>query len=203
MWILIDNYDSFTHILLHYLQQLQQNVRVYKNDEIAAGDIDTLQPDAIIISPGPGRPENAGLTMEIIASFIGRIPILGICLGHQALGEYLGADLVHADYPMHGKQSRIDLVTGTAVDLSGITSPAIVMRYHSLVLERYRDINGLIPLAYAADDRALMMFYHAGYQCMGIQFHPESVGTEQGMLYLRAWYNWVFSDAQRKEFFNQ
>lgn len=190
MWVLIDNYDSFTHILLHYLQQLHKNIRVYKNDEITVSDLALLQPAAIIISPGPGRPSDAGITMDMIHRFIGKIPILGICLGHQALGEYLGARLVHATFPMHGKQSRISFFSGTGV--FRFVSPATVMRYHSLVLEDYEGMEGFVPLAYADDDQALMMFFHPLYKCWGIQFHPESVGTEQGITYLRIWYRWAF-----------
>jgi len=197
MWVLVDNYDSFTHILLHYLQQLHGDIRVFKNDERTVADIALLRPSAIIISPGPGRPSGAGFTMDIIRHFIGHIPILGICLGHQALGEFLGATLVHAPYPMHGKQSRIH-ITADAESL-GFPPSMSVMRYHSLVLEDYRDINGFVPLAWSDDDQALMMFYHPGYTCMGIQFHPESVGTEQGMRYLRSWYEWAFKDKTLKE----
>lgn len=197
MWALVDNYDSFTHILLHYLRQLHKDIRVFKNDEGAVTDIALLQPSAVIISPGPGRPSGAGFTMDLIRHFIGHIPILGICLGHQALGEFLGARLVHAPYPMHGKQSRIHITAGAGI--FDLPSSMTVMRYHSLVLEDYQHISGFVPLALADDDQALMMFYHPGYACMGIQFHPESVGTEQGMLYLRCWYEWAFKDKTLKE----
>jgi anthranilate synthase component 2 len=190
MWVLIDNYDSFTHILCHYLKSLHEDILVVKNDEISVLELTQLAPQVVILSPGPQRPQNAGITMQVIEAFIGKIPILGVCLGHQALGEYLGAHLVHAQYPMHGKQSTIRLIE--ASNILGLPPEMEVMRYHSLVLEQYEKIIDITPLALAADDASLMMFYSNRFRCFGIQFHPESVGTPKGMEILKCWQEWAF-----------
>lgn len=191
MWLLIDNYDSFTYILHHYLCMLHPQVEVVKNDAITIAEITNLNPECIILSPGPQRPLNAGITMQVVAHFIGKIPILGVCLGHQALGEYLGAQLVKADFPMHGKSSVIQL-TDKASHLLALPKQMEIMRYHSLILKNYESIHEFEPLAFANDDGALMMFCSTQYKCFGIQFHPESIGTKDGLYILKAWQQWMF-----------
>jgi anthranilate synthase/aminodeoxychorismate synthase-like glutamine amidotransferase len=184
MWVLIDNYDSFTYMLHHYLLQLHDDIRVLRNDECTLAELIALQPSRIIISPGPRRPEQAGITNVLIDHFIGKIPLLGICLGHQALGIRLGAQLVRARQPMHGKVSQVSH-TGAAL-FDGIPEKFPVMRYHSLVLEDWGH-TGLVPLAFT-ENRELMAFESAGGMVTGIQFHPESILTPHGAQILRNWH---------------
>ena len=183
MWALIDNYDSFTYILWHYLLELHDDVRVWKNDEINAEDLQKLNPERIILSPGPCRPANAGNMMNIIRQFYRQTPILGICLGHQALGEFFGARLVEAKYPMHGKVSAV--FHEQKGIFKGLSDPLNVMRYHSLILDNWEN-TGMLPLAFTKE-KELMAFQHRQYPCTGIQFHPESVMTEQGKDMLANW----------------
>lgn len=190
MWVLIDNYDSFTYMLHHYLLQLHRDILVIKNDAITISELVEINPSCIIISPGPKRPVDAGIIMDLIAHFIGKIPILGICLGHQALGEYLGAKLIKASAPVHGKTSIVKMknnFTGFE-DLNEF----VVMRYHSLILSEYEKIDGFEALGYTVDDDALMLFKHGQLKCFGMQFHPESIGTPKGIELLTAWYVWAF-----------
>jgi anthranilate synthase/aminodeoxychorismate synthase-like glutamine amidotransferase len=182
MWVLIDNYDSFTHILQHYLLQTGNDCKIYRNDEITLPQLAALKPERIIISPGPETPLQAGICMDVIDHFHKTIPILGVCLGHQALGMYFGAKLVKVR-PMHGKTSWV--THDNHFIFSGIPSPFTVMRYHSLAIENLEN-TGLSPLAYS-DDGVLMALAHKEYPCIGIQFHPESVGTEYGLQLLKNW----------------
>jgi len=183
MWVLIDNYDSFTYILHHYLLQTGHECNVYRNDEITVQQLIRLAPERLIISPGPETPLQAGITMEAIDHFHTHIPILGVCLGHQALGMYFGAKLVHTSYPMHGKVSRVNH-TGHPL-FKDIPSPFTAMRYHSLGVT---DINNpeLEAIAHTDDD-IVMALSHKQYPCIGVQFHPESVGTKHGMQLLKNW----------------
>lgn len=183
MWVLIDNYDSFTYILHHYLLQTGNECVVYRNDEITIDELVKLNPSRIIISPGPETPLQAGICIEVIARFYDKIPILGVCLGHQALGMYFGARLVHAPYPMHGKTSEVRHEGHKLFD--GISPTFTVMRYHSLAIDGLTD-TGLYTLA-KADDGTIMAIAHDVYPCIGIQFHPESVGTKEGMSILKNW----------------
>lgn len=181
MWILLDNYDSFTYILHHYLLQTGNECTVYRNDEITVEQLVALDPERLIISPGPETPLQAGITMDVIAHFHNRIPILGVCLGHQALGMYFGGELVHV-HPMHGKTSP---VTHNGHELfRNISSPFEVMRYHSLAIDNTEQ-TALQPLAYTDD--VLMALAHPAHPCVGIQFHPESVGTNDGQQLLNNW----------------
>lgn len=185
MWVLIDNYDSFTYILHDYLLQTGNECAVYRNDEITIQQLEKLQPDRLIISPGPETPLQAGITMDAIARFHPDIPILGVCLGHQALGMYFGAKLVHAAYPMHGKTSEI---THTGHQLfAGVLSPFKAMRYHSLAVNAI-DYTELEYIA-TTDDGTIMGLAHKYYPCIGVQFHPESVGTPVGLQLLSNWAN--------------
>lgn len=182
MWVLLDNYDSFTYILHHYLLQTGNECVVYKNDEITVQQLAALNPERLIISPGPETPLQAGICMEAVAYFSTRIPILGVCLGHQALGMHFGARLVHVP-PMHGKTS---LVTYKKHPLfKGIPSPFTVMRYHSLAIENFEG-TGLQPIAHS-DDGVVMAIQHNTLPCIGVQFHPESIGTPQGQQLLHNW----------------
>ncbi|MCB0698707.1 MAG: aminodeoxychorismate/anthranilate synthase component II [Chitinophagales bacterium] len=184
MWILLDNYDSFTYILLHYLQQTGNECVVYRNDELSVTELAALNPERIIISPGPETPLQAGITMDVIEHFHKTTPILGVCLGHQALGMYFGGKLVHTPYPMHGKTSE---VTHNDHPLyNNIPSPCTVMRYHSLAIDEIEN-TGLIPLAHTVDDNTLMALAHETYPCVGIQYHPESIGTNDGQQLINNW----------------
>ncbi len=183
MWVLIDNYDSFTYILHHYLLQTGNECVVYRNDEITIEELKALNPSRIIISPGPETPLQAGITMDIVAHFHNKIPILGVCLGHQAIGMHFGADLVHAPQPMHGKTSAVKH-NGHKL-FSNISNPFTAMRYHSLIIKEATG-SGLSAIAHT-DDGTIMAIAHDTYPCIGIQFHPESVETKEGMQLIQNW----------------
>lgn len=183
MWVLIDNYDSFTHILHHYLLQLYDDVRIFRNDTITIPELIALNPERIIISPGPQTPKGAGVTNAVIHQFVTQIPILGICLGHQALGEYFGASLVHAAKPVHGNTSAV-FHNGDRL-FEDIPAVFNAMRYHSLVLKDW-EASVVIPLAFT-EEKELMAFRHKAFPATGIQFHPESILTEYGLRLLRNW----------------
>lgn len=183
MWVLIDNYDSFTYILHDYLLQTGNECVVYRNDEITLPQLIELAPQRIIISPGPETPLQAGITIDVIGHFHKHIPILGVCLGHQALGMYFGAKLIHTPYPMHGKTSEISHVSHHL--FKNIPSPFTAMRYHSLAVTGFDDT----PLEVLAQttDGTIMALAHKQYPCVGVQFHPESIGTEYGLQLLKNW----------------
>lgn len=183
MWVLIDNYDSFSYILLDYLKQVHDEVVAWKNDAISIGGLKRLNPERIILSPGPQRPEQNGITNEVIRNFYKNTPLLGICLGHQALGQFFGADLKKANKPVHGKVSP--LIHNGASVFRGLANGFPVMRYHSLVIENWEQTD-LIPLAFTPE-KELMAFEHPVFPCTGFQFHPESVLTENGMQLLQNW----------------
>jgi len=184
MWVLLDNYDSFTYILHHYLLQTGHECMVLRNDAVTVTELAALAPARIIISPGPGTPADAGIVPEAIRHFHDKIPILGICLGHQALGMFFGAQLSHAACPMHGKTS---VVAHTGHPLfAGVPQQFEAMRYHSLVIGGLEG-TGLQALATATDDGAVMAMVHSRFPCTGIQFHPESVGTAPGLQLIRNW----------------
>lgn len=184
MWILLDNYDSFTYILHHYLLQTGNECIVYRNDELTVNELAALNPSRLIISPGPETPVQAGITLEAIKHFHNRIPILGVCLGHQALGMHFGAQLIHAPYPMHGKTSEVS--HNSHLLFSNIPSPCTVMRYHSLAIDNLEN-TGLQSIATSNDDQLIMAVTHEKYPCTGIQFHPESIGTTHGLQMLKNW----------------
>lgn len=184
MWILLDNYDSFTYILHHYLLQTGNDCAVYRNDELSVEQLAALKPSRLIISPGPETPWQAGICMDAIAYFYDKLPILGICLGHQALGIHFGAQLSYAPYPMHGKQSSI--AHNASAIFSNIPPTFSAMRYHSLVLQNLEG-SGFVPTAFSTDDETIMAIQHSVYPCTGIQFHPESVGTIHGQTLINNW----------------
>lgn len=178
MILLIDNYDSFTYNLYQYLGELGEDVLVVRNDKITIDDIVGLTPDAIVLSPGPGRPEHAGICLEIIQIFFQTVPILGICLGHQAIGFAFGATIDRAKVIKHGKISKLKH-NGSSL-FQYMPQPIDVMRYHSLVI-----ISGSLPgsfkvLARSLEDNEIMAIQHEQYPLFGLQFHPESIGTVLG-----------------------
>lgn len=186
MILLIDNYDSFTYNLFQYLGEVEKNIVVKRNDEITITEIESLNPTAIVISPGPGRPEEAGISMEVIRKFYKTIPILGICLGHQAIGAAFGANVIGAKQIMHGKTS---LIEHTGTDLfAGQEQPLSVMRYHSLVVEKESLPDELEVTATSTDDDEIMALKHSEYPLYGLQFHPESIGTKTGKDLLHEFY---------------
>ncbi len=178
MLLMIDNYDSFTYNLVQYLGELGEDVRVYRNDQITVEQIAALAPDRIVISPGPCTPNEAGVSIETILKFGGVIPILGVCLGHQSIGQAYGGRIVRAGKLMHGKTSMIEH-TGQGV-FKGLPSPFEATRYHSLVIERETLPDCLEITAWSADDDEIMGVRHKQHTVEGVQFHPESILTEHG-----------------------
>ena len=182
MLLLIDNYDSFTYNLVHYLQELDQEVVVVANDKITVAEAAALQPSHIVISPGPGRPEQAGVTMPLIQAFYRDIPILGVCLGHQAIAAVFGAEIISAPQIMHGKTSKINHA-GEGIFLN-MPKPFTAMRYHSLVVELASLSADFLVTAWteqsAGEPAAIMAIQHKKFPLAGVQFHPESIATEAG-----------------------
>jgi anthranilate synthase component 2 len=182
MLLMIDNYDSFTYNLVQYLGELGEEVRVVRNDEVTVDEIGRLAPARIVISPGPCTPNEAGVSLPTIARFAGRIPILGVCLGHQAIGQAFGGRVVHARTLMHGKVSPIHH-SGAGV-FRGLPSPFNATRYHSLAIERATCPTELEITAWTEDDE-IMGVRHRSMAVEGVQFHPESILTEHGHQLLR------------------
>jgi anthranilate synthase component 2 len=182
MLLMIDNYDSFTFNLVHYFQVLQQTVCVFRNDAITATEIEKLNPTHIVLSPGPGNPDGAGITLSCIQHFAGKIPILGVCLGHQAIAQAFGARIIGAKKIMHGKTSQI-FHTNCGV-FRDIPSPFSATRYHSLVVER-ATLSLDFDVTAWTDDEEIMGIKHRTLPLEGVQFHPEAILTEHGMHLLR------------------
>lgn len=186
MWVLLDNRDSFTHMLHHSLLLAgAADCRVINSHDISLEALIALQPERLIISPGPETPLQAGITMAALGHFMDKIPVLGVCLGHQAIGLHFGARLVKAPEPQHGFTSTLSF-SGNHPLFSGISAPFTVMRYHSLSIEGLEN-TGLQALAHATDDHTLQVMIHTHFPCTGIQFHPESIGTPDGIQLLRNW----------------
>ena len=181
MIVLIDNYDSFTFNLFHYLSGLGADVAVHRNDKISVADVMTAQPDAIVLSPGPCTPVEAGICLALIEKAAPTIPILGVCLGHQAIGQSFGGKVVRAA-PIHGKVSEIKHA-GTGV-FRGINGPLKATRYHSLVVER-ASMPAALKMNAETDDRLVMGLMHETLPVHGVQFHPESIASEHGHLMLK------------------
>ena len=177
MILLIDNYDSFTHNLVHYLGELGEVCDVRRNDALSARDALALEPEAIVLSPGPCSPNEAGICCELIAEAAGRVPVFGVCLGHQAIGQVFGAEVVRAPAPMHGKVSPI-LHDGSDV-FEGLPSPFAATRYHSLTLRPDSLPDTLVATARTADG-VVMGVAHRDLPIYGVQFHPESIASEHG-----------------------
>jgi len=182
MILMIDNYDSFTYNLVQYLKQIGQGVQVKRNDAVSVDDIAAMAPQAILISPGPGRPESAGVSVDTIRRFSGRIPILGVCLGHQSIAHVFGGRVIGAKRLMHGKTSAI---TGDGKGIfAGIKQPFQAMRYHSLAVEK-DSLPDCLAVTAAAEDGEIMGIRHRSHVTEGIQFHPESIMTPLGKRLLR------------------
>ena len=182
MIVLIDNYDSFTFNLVHYLGDLGAQVRVHRNNKVTATDVMAADPDAIVVSPGPCTPKEAGICLDLIAKASGTIPILGVCLGHQAIGDAFGGKVVRAPAPVHGKLSTIR--HGGAGIFRGINAPFQATRYHSLVVERTSLPDDLTVTA-DTEDGLIMGLSHRRLPVHGVQFHPESIASDHGHLMLK------------------
>jgi anthranilate synthase/aminodeoxychorismate synthase-like glutamine amidotransferase len=183
MVLVIDNYDSFTYNLVQYLGELGADVRVRRNDAVTVREIQTMAPEQILISPGPGRPEQAGVSVEVIRQFGPTTPILGVCLGHQAIGLVYGGTVCRANVPMHGKTSTV-VHDGKGL-FRGITAPFPAGRYHSLVISGANVPPELEVAGRTQEDGTIMAVRHRSYPVHGVQFHPESVLTEEGRTILR------------------
>jgi anthranilate synthase component II len=177
MILLIDNYDSFTFNLVHFLGDVGARCEVRRNDALSVDEAMAMRPEAIVLSPGPCTPNEAGICLELIAAAAGRIPVLGVCLGHQAIGQAFGGEVVRAPVPMHGKLSAIGH-DGTDV-FAGVPSPFAATRYHSLVVQRETMPEVLIETA-RTDDGLVMGLRHRTLPIFGVQFHPESIASEHG-----------------------
>ena len=182
MLLMIDNYDSFTYNLVQYLGELGQDVEVVRNDEKTVAAIEAMRPERIVISPGPCTPNEAGISLELIARMAGRVPILGVCLGHQAIGQAFGGRIVHAKTLMHGKVSRIH--HGGRGVFEGLPTPYEATRYHSLAIER-ASCPAELEITAWTEDGEIMGVRHRSLPVEGVQFHPESILTQHGHALLR------------------
>jgi len=177
MLLVIDNYDSFTYNLFQYLGELGAELRVYRNDQVTLRQIEKEAPAAIVISPGPGRPEDGGISMEVIKHFAPRLPLLGVCLGHQCIGQVFGGKVIGAGRIMHGKTSPI-LHRGEGL-FEGVGNPFEATRYHSLLVER-ESLPGCLEITAETEEGEIMGLQHKEYLTFGVQFHPESILTAPG-----------------------
>ena len=182
MILIIDNYDSFTYNLVQYFGELGAELKVVRNDQITLAGIAELSPEKIVLSPGPCTPDEAGITLDVIRNFAGRIPLLGVCLGHQAMGQAFGGRVIRAPYLMHGKTSRI-LHDGRTI-FRGIDNPFVATRYHSLIVER-ESLPEDLEISATTSDGLIMGLRHRHFNCEGVQFHPESIMTADGKRLLR------------------
>lgn len=183
MILLIDNYDSFSYNLYQLIGEINQDILVVRNDKITLEEISDLNPECIILSPGPGKPENAGICIDVVKTFYDKIPILGVCLGHQAICEAFGGKISHASRLMHGKSSKISLDYDYL--FKGLPSEISVGRYHSLSLVRDTLPDCLDIISKAKDDGEVMAVKHESYSVYGLQFHPESILTPDGLTIIR------------------
>ena len=190
MLLMIDNYDSFTYNLVQYLGELGEEVRVYRNDALTVDDVAALHPDRIVISPGPCSPNEAGISVAVIEQLAGRIPILGVCLGHQCIGAALGGNIVRADRIMHGKTSPIHHDGRTV--FRDVPNPFDATRYHSLVIER-ASMPASLEISASTEEGEIMGVRHREHLLEGVQFHPESILTLEGKKLLKN-----FLDVSRK-----
>ncbi|HEX9812941.1 MAG TPA: aminodeoxychorismate/anthranilate synthase component II [Burkholderiales bacterium] len=195
MLLMIDNYDSFTYNLFQYLGELGQDVRVFRNDQISVDEIAALKPKHIVISPGPCTPNEAGISIATVERFGGGIPILGVCLGHQSIGQAYGGRIVRAKQLMHGKTSMIH--HGGDGVFSGLPSPFEATRYHSLVIER-ESLPACLEVTAWTDDDEIMGVRHREHAVEGVQFHPESLLTEHGHKLLANFLGIRFDEPERR-----
>jgi len=183
MILVIDNYDSFTYNLVQYLGELgaglpvARDIKVARNDRITIDEIEKLAPERIVLSPGPCAPDDAGITLDVIRHFAGKVPMLGVCLGHQAMGQAFGGNVVRAPYLMHGKTSQI-LHDGRTV-FEGVENPFTATRYHSLIVDR-ASVPPMLEISATTSDGLVMGLRHREFICEGVQFHPESIMTAAG-----------------------
>ncbi len=182
MLLMIDNYDSFTYNLVQYLGELGQDLKVYRNNKITLGEIEKMAPDRIVVSPGPCTPKEAGISIDLIKRFTGKIPILGVCLGHQSIGDAFGGDVIRAPYLMHGKTSMIHHDGKTI--FAGLPNPFEATRYHSLIIKR-ETLPPVLEVSAWTDDGIIMGVRHKEHKLEGVQFHPESILTNAGKDLLR------------------
>jgi anthranilate synthase/aminodeoxychorismate synthase-like glutamine amidotransferase len=182
MLLMLDNYDSFTYNLVQYLGELGQDLKVYRNDKITIAEIEALKPERIVISPGPCTPKEAGISIDVIKHFAGKIPLLGVCLGHQSMGEAFGGDVIRAPYLMHGKTSLIHHDGRTI--FAGLPNPFEATRYHSLIIKK-ETLPAVLEVSAWTDDGIIMGVRHKKFNVEGVQFHPESILTGAGKDLLR------------------
>ncbi len=182
MLLMIDNYDSFTYNLVQYFGELGQDLKVYRNNKITISEIEKMNPDRIVVSPGPCTPKEAGVSIEVIKHFAGKLPILGVCLGHQSIGEAFGGDVIRAPYLMHGKTSMIHHDGKTI--FAGLPNPFEATRYHSLIIKR-ETLPSTLEVTAWTDDGIIMGVRHKQFKLEGVQFHPESILTNVGKDLLR------------------
>lgn len=188
MILMIDNYDSFTYNLVQYFEEIGAPVKVVRNDVMDVDQLETLRPKAVVISPGPGGPQDAGVSLAAIAHFSGRLPVLGVCLGHQSIAEGFGAKIIGAKHLMHGKTSMVTC-DGKGI-FQGVQKPFQAMRYHSLAVDR-QSLPDCLTITAESDDGEIMGLRHAVHPTEGIQFHPESIMTTIGKRLLRNFVNMI------------
>lgn len=186
MLLMIDNYDSFTYNLVQYFGELGEEIEVFRNDKISIPEIEKLNPETLVISPGPGTPKDAGISLDLIDYFKGKIPILGVCLGHQCIGEAFGGKIVSAPRLMHGKTSLIH--HGGKGVFQGLSNPFEATRYHSLIIEK-ESIPGCLEINAWTDEQEIMGVKHKKFMVIGVQFHPESILTKEGKQFLKNFLN--------------
>lgn len=182
MIVIIDNYDSFTYNLVQYVGELGEQVQVYRNDEIDIPGIERIEPTHLLLSPGPGTPHDAGITLDVIAYFKGKIPIFGVCLGHQTIAQTFGGNVICARQLMHGKTSLIYHASQSV--FAGLPSPFMATRYHSLIVE-YESLPNCFEITGWTKEGEIMGIHHKEYAIAGVQFHPESIMTDYGHQMLR------------------
>lgn len=182
MILLIDNYDSFSYILLDYLRQSGADVNIIKNDELTVQQIDDISPSAIVLSPGPGTPDDAGITLDVTRQLAGKIPLLGVCLGHQSIAQAFGAKIIKGSAPVHGKTALIHHDGKTL--FNGLAQPLRVTRYHSLIIDP-KTLPDAFDISATADDGVIMAIRHKTLALEGLQFHPEAILTEGGLQMLK------------------
>lgn len=182
MLLMIDNYDSFTYNLVQYLGELGQALKVFRNDKVTIREIEAMRPERIVISPGPCTPKEAGISIDVIKHFAGKVPLLGVCLGHQSIGEAFGGDVIRAPYLMHGKTSLIHHDGKTIFE--GLPNPFEATRYHSLIIKR-ETLPAVLEISAWTEDGIIMGVRHRQFTVEGVQFHPESILTAVGKDLLR------------------